>query len=133
MTTSSSSGSIPTFSDTAVWIVWVTCPTEAVAHQLAQGLVTHRLVACAQVGAPITSYYRWEQALQQDTEWPLVLKTTASRFEDLQQWLTTHHPYTVPQVVAVSAAASLPAYAQWVVEQTTPRQQLDGGTDPATV
>lgn len=96
--------------------VTTTVETEADAARLAQGLVQARLAACVQV-EPIVSHYGWAGALHQGPEFRLVCKTSPAAAEALLQWLRTHHPYQLPQLLVQTADATAD-YAAWVVSQT---------------
>nr|WP_026119372.1 divalent-cation tolerance protein CutA [Nocardiopsis ganjiahuensis] len=88
------------------------------AEEVARSVVGHRLAACAQVGGPITSFYRWEGSVQSDEEWTVVLKTAADRVDDLVAHLVETHPYDVPEIVAVPVTGGNPAYLTWVRDET---------------
>ena len=88
------------------------------AERLAASVVERRLAACAQVGGPIRSFYRWEGAVQADEEWTVVIKTAAARLSDLTEHLVEIHPYDVPEIVAVPVTGGNPAYLEWVREET---------------
>jgi periplasmic divalent cation tolerance protein len=88
------------------------------AERLAGSVIERRLAACAQVGGPIRSFYRWEGAVQADEEWTVVIKTTAARLPDLTAHLVEIHPYDVPEIVAVPVTGGNPAYLDWVREET---------------
>jgi periplasmic divalent cation tolerance protein len=83
------------------------------ARRLARGLVERRLAACVQVEEGLLSFYRWEGRLCEDPEVRLTIKTRAECADALRDWLAEHHPYEVPQILAVVMRASA-AYAQWV-------------------
>lgn len=95
----------------------ISVPDEAVGDQLAGILVDQQLAACVQRVGPIVSTYTWQGAVQRDTEWLLLAKTTRAAFETLQATVVQAHPYEVPEVLAVPVTDALPAYAQWVREQ----------------
>ena len=67
----------------------------------------------------VRSIYRWKGEVQDDAEVQLVIKSQASRFEEIATWLAEHHPYDVPEVLALPAGAVAPSYLGWLVEQTT--------------
>ena len=98
-------------------MVYCTCPPDA-ADKLASGLVEQRLAACVNVLPKIRSVYRWEGALTTDDESLLVIKTTATAFEALRDWLCAQHPYDVPEVIAVPVTAGAPDYLAWVANET---------------
>lgn len=100
-------------------IALVTCPPDA-ADALARTLVETRVAACVNVIPRIASTYRWQDAVQRDEEALLVIKTTAARFEDLRRTVLAHHPYELPEVIAVDIAAGHAPYLDWIASSTTP-------------
>lgn len=103
----------------AVLLVYSSLPDEPAARQLARFLVEARLAACVNVLAPCTSVYRWQGALEQVTEVPLLIKTTARRYAALESAMRERHPYELPEIVAVPATHGLPGYLAWVAAETT--------------
>lgn len=97
-------------------VVLVTIDTEENANTLAQALVEARLAACVSL-SPIQSVYRWQGELHRDREWQLVIKTDLSRLEDLAQFITQHHPYEVPEIIALPITAGSTPYLTWMREQ----------------
>lgn len=106
--------------DAAVLLVFTTCPDEACAQRLARAMVEARLAACASVQAPARSFYHWQGAIEDASEVPLLLKTTAACYPALEAALRERHPYEVPEILAIPASAGLPAYLQWVQTETRP-------------
>ncbi len=99
-------------------LVLVTAPTPEKAAELARALVSERLAACGNVVAGVRSIYRWEGAVQDESEALLLLKTTAGRFEQLRDRVLALHPYHVPEVVALSIEAGSRAYLDWIARET---------------
>ncbi|GAB3478036.1 divalent-cation tolerance protein CutA [Nocardiopsis coralliicola] len=100
--------------------VETTAGSRADAEAIARSAVEHRLAACAQVHGPITSVYRWEQRIEADEEWAVVMKTAADRLDALTAHLTDVHAYDVPEIVAVPVTGGSDAYLDWVVDETRP-------------
>lgn len=100
-------------------IALVTCPPDA-ADALARTLVEASVAACVNVIPRIASTYRWKGAVQRDDEALLLIKTTAARFDDLHRAVLAHHPYELPEVIAVDIAAGHLPYLDWIVSSTTP-------------
>ncbi|WP_028456013.1 divalent-cation tolerance protein CutA [Chitinilyticum litopenaei] len=98
----------------AIWLVICNCPEEAVARQLATGVINERLAACVNLLPAVESIYRWEGRLELAREIPLLIKTPARNYPALQDWLHAHHPYDVPEIIALPLGAGLPAYLDWV-------------------
>ncbi|GAA1755097.1 MULTISPECIES: divalent-cation tolerance protein CutA [Streptomonospora] len=100
--------------------VETTSDTRESADDLARSVVDRRLVACAQVEEPITSYYRWEGEICADREWRVVMKTARDRLPDLVEHLRSVHRYDVPEIIAVPVEGGNPGYLAWLVEETRP-------------
>ncbi len=95
-------------------IVFVTCPAEA-AEDLARRLVEARVAACVNLLPRIVSVYRWQDAVQRDEEALLLIKAPAEGFEALRQTVLAHHPYELPEIVAVHPDAVHQPYLDWVL------------------
>ena len=101
-------------------LVMTSLPDTASARTLAQALVEQRLAACVNLLAPCQSIYRWKGHIESGTEIPLCIKTPARLYDKVEATIRAHHPYELPEIVAVSITAALPAYLDWVASETTP-------------
>ena len=99
-------------------LVLTNLPDRAAAERLADLVVEKRLAACVNILAPCRSVYRWKDAVQHDEEHPMLIKTTAERYPELEKALRAAHPYELPEIVAVSIERGLPAYLEWVAGET---------------
>ena len=88
------------------------------AEALAERIVDGRLAACVQIVGGLRSVYRWKGSVQRDDEVQLVIKTTAARFDALERCLYDHHPYDLPEVLAVPVVRASAAYLDWIVDET---------------
>lgn len=103
-----------------VFVVLCTAPADPeVVARLARGLVESRLAACVNVIAGVRSFYRWEGAVQDDAESQLLIKTTGARLEAVKAHLDEHHPYDVPEILALPVRDGGAAYLAWVRGETT--------------
>jgi len=100
-------------------LVLTNLPDRVAAETLAERLVAQRVAACVNILAPCRSVYRWQGALQRDEEHPMLIKTTGERYAALEQAIREVHPYELPEIVAVPIERGLPAYLNWVAEETT--------------
>ncbi|MGA8785686.1 MAG: divalent-cation tolerance protein CutA [Polaromonas sp.] len=98
-------------------IVLTTTADEAQAETLARQIVEARLGACVQI-QPIRSFYRWKDALCDQPEWRLSIKTRCARFEALAQFISAHHPYETPEIVQIPITDGSAAYLRWVDDET---------------
>ncbi len=98
-------------------MILVTCSNESDARQLASGLVKSKMAACVQIH-PVTSIYTWENQVQTDPEFRLMIKTKSSIYNEVEAFILEHHDYEVPQIVQVPIEAGLTSYLNWIDENT---------------
>ncbi|MDX2727950.1 MULTISPECIES: divalent-cation tolerance protein CutA [Streptomyces] len=106
---------------TPAWLtVLTTTDSEEKAHALAQGAVEARLAACAQISAPVTSVYRWRNAIETTEEWQVLFKTVAERYDELEEHLRAAHDYETPEIIATPVVRGSDGYLAWVTAETAP-------------
>lgn len=101
-------------------IVLTTCDGPEAAQKLADGLVAERLAACVNRVDQVQSTYRWQGAVEHDTESLLVIKTTEERYDALERAIKRISGYELPEVVAVRVEGGLPDYLRWVKASVEP-------------
>jgi len=106
-------------------LVYVLFGNRKLAEATAQGMIAHRLAACANVLAEGCSIYPWQGAIEKANETPVLFKTTPDRCEALMQTLAQTHDYDLPAILSWPARTTA-AYAAWVKEQTLP-EGIDQG------
>jgi periplasmic divalent cation tolerance protein len=99
-------------------LVLCTAPTVDVATQLARGLVAEKLAACVNFFGQVSSVYVWKGTVEEQQEVQLLIKTRRDRYADVERWIVEHHPYEVPEVLAIPIEAGSAAYLAWLREQT---------------
>lgn len=99
-------------------LVLTNLPDRESALKLAQALVDERLAACVNVLGGGTSVYRWQGAVEHAEEVPVLIKTCAARYAQVEAAIVKLHPYELPEVIAVPVAQGLPEYLAWVAQQT---------------
>lgn len=95
-------------------------PSAAVAASISSALVEARLAACVSTLPGVTSTYRWQGKVETAAELMLVVKTHTEAMDAVSEMVQRLHPYDVPELVAVPIEAGLPAYLQWMVDETSP-------------
>ena len=96
------------------------CPDAETAERVALALVEEGFAACANIGAPIRSVYRWKGEVAREPETPLLLKTRDDLFEALTARLRELHPYETPAVLKIAVDAADPDYLAWIAAETRP-------------
>ena len=97
-------------------MIVTTFPSREQAQAAVAELVQQKLVACAQVGGPITSTYRWQGAVETAEEWTCTLKTRADKYDAVAAAIAKRHPYDVPEILAVPVVAGSEKYLAWIDE-----------------
>ena len=97
--------------------VLTTTSSLAEAKAIAHALVERSLAACVQI-SEIESVYRWEGAVQQDSEYRLLVKTTETRYEDVEAAIRELHSYELPAICAFDFRHTFEPYADWVAENS---------------
>lgn len=104
--------------DTEVRVVLVTGPEASTLKRIVRTLVEERLIACGNLVDGATSIYRWQGAVQEDTECLGLLKTTAGRIPELERRLCELHPYDVPEFIVLPLTGGSTDYLDWVRAST---------------
>jgi periplasmic divalent cation tolerance protein len=95
-------------------LVLSTTNTPELAQAIASALVEANEAACVNIVPGIRSVYRWEGKVCDETEFLLLIKSTAERFDAINARIHRLHTYQVPEVIAVPITAGDPAYLQWI-------------------
>ncbi len=104
--------------DTRVIVVLTNLPDRESALKLADTLVEQRLAACVNVHSDCTSVYRWQGKIEQVSEVPVVIKTTAAAYARVEAAIRAVHPYELPEIVSVPVVAGLTPYLDWIAAET---------------
>ena len=85
------------------------------ARKLATTLVEQKLAACAQI-SEIESFYTWENDVQNDQEFRIMVKTTKDKYKDVEKAILKIHSYDLPAIYAVDVDELFKPYGNWVNE-----------------
>jgi periplasmic divalent cation tolerance protein len=98
-------------------VVLTTLASVDEARVFVRALVDARLVACGTLLPGATSIYRWEGAITEEPEVVVLLKTDASQWDALATAVRQHHPYEVPELLALPVERGLEAYLSWLAAE----------------
>ena len=102
--------------------IFTTTGTEEHALSIARALVSERLAACVNIIGPIKSVYRWRDAIEDDREYLLLIKTRATLYMKVESRVRELHTYEVPEVIALSLDRGSPPYIKWLLDSTGPER-----------
>lgn len=109
-------------SEEEILLVLTNLPDRKAAERVARVLIENRAAACVNVLGECSSVYRWEGKIETASEVPLLIKTTRTAYARLEEIIRAHHPYELPEIIAVPVGAGLDGYLQWVAEETRQRE-----------
>ena len=101
-------------------VVLCTCPDDETGATIAARLVDEGLAACVSRVPEITSTFRWEGRIEEEQEVLLVIKSAATRVDELAERIRTLHPYELPEVIAVPVCGGLDGYLAWIGASLSP-------------
>ena len=105
------------FGKNRYFVLLSTFPTRRTAERVAAGLIDRRLAACCNLLPDLTSFFRWEGKKERSKEFLLLIKTKADRLEEIQNFLRTHHPYELPELIGVPIAAGDSRFLSWIEKE----------------
>ena len=100
-------------------LVLTNLPDREAALRLAHALIERRAAACVNVLSECTSVYRWQGNVEAASEVPVLIKTTATAYAELERTVRALHPYELPELIAVPLSGGLTEYLQWIAAETT--------------
>ena len=95
-------------------VIFSSCPSAEEAEKVARGLVEKRLAACVTVVPGARSIYRWKGAIEETSEYVLLIKSRRGLFAQLKEELSAMHSYEVPEILALQVVEGSPSYIDWI-------------------
>lgn len=99
-------------------LVITNLPDRDSADKLAGLLVKQHLAACVNQLSPCTSTYTWKGEVETAEEYPLLIKTLGIHYNKVEAAIRAHHPYELPEIIAVPLANALQEYVDWIARET---------------
>ena len=103
----------------AAILVLTQLPDRPAALELARALVEAGIAACVTVGASVDSLYHWRGQIETSAEVPVIIKTQAARYAEVEAAIRARHPYELPEIIAVPIVAGLAPYLDWITAETS--------------
>ena len=95
-------------------LVFCTIDNIDVAKTISKHLVENNFAACSNIIPNITSIYRWEGKVCEDSEYLMIIKTKTSLFSCVKEEIQKLHPYDVPEIIAIPISDGSKAYLDWL-------------------
>ncbi len=95
-------------------IIFCTCPDKDTAEKIARLLVANNKAACVNILPGITSVYTWKDQVESAQEHLLLIKAHKDHYQAIETTIHEHHPYELPEIIAVAIERGLPEYLHWI-------------------
>ena len=105
-------------------VVFSTCASAEEAQRVARALVEKRLAACVNVIPGIRSVYRWKDAVEDEEEVLLLIKTSRALLDELREEIERLHSYEVPEVIALPIVDGSERYLSWMARELAHKPSL---------
>lgn len=92
--------------------VYITTGNKEEARKIAKHLLDKKLIACANI-FPIESIYKWEGKVKNESEFVLIGKTLANKFEKIKKEIEKIHSYNIPCIIKIPVSSNK-KYYDWV-------------------
>ena len=99
-------------------LLYMTAGSAEEARRIGAALVAERLIACANVIDGMTSVYRWEGEVRNDSEAVLIAKTRRALVDAVTARVKALHSYSCPCVVALPIGGGNPDFLDWIGTET---------------
>ena len=97
-----------------VIVVLTAMPDSKSAQKLADGLVRKKLAACVSVLPGMASTYHWKGKVRKARESLVLIKTSKTKWDALQKFVLSQHPYELPELVVLPLITGSKKYLSWV-------------------
>lgn len=95
-------------------LIYTTLPQKDAATKLARQLIKNKLAACANIYSEVTSIYKWKGELQESNEITMICKTPDSKVNTAIDFISKHHEYACPCVLAIKIEKGNKDFLKWV-------------------
>ena len=95
-------------------IVLVTTANKSEAEKISEALLKEKIIACANIISPVTSFFNWQGKVDKCEECLVVMKSRRDLFVELEDQVKKLHSYEVPEVLAFPIVDGSEAYLAWL-------------------
>ena len=95
-------------------IILVTTKDKPEAEKITQSLLKERLIACANIVNPVTSFFYWSGKIDKAEECLIVMKSRRDLFAQVAEHVKGLHSYEVPEILALPIVEGSTAYLDWM-------------------
>ncbi|MHC3129941.1 MAG: divalent-cation tolerance protein CutA [Candidatus Bathyarchaeota archaeon] len=95
-------------------VVIMTVPNREEAVKIVRTLLEEKLIACANLMDPVSSFFWWQGKIAEEKEVLVIMKSHKTLFKKLSERVTELHSYDVPEILALPIVNGSQAYLDWM-------------------
>ncbi len=95
-------------------IVLMTASTKEEAVRIVRTLLEERLIACANIMDPVSSFFWWQGKIEEEKEVLVIMKSHETLFKKLSKRVMELHSYDTPEILALPIVNGSPSYLDWM-------------------
>ena len=95
-------------------VIMITAKDRKEGCAVIKSLLKKRLIACGNLVDKVSSFFWWENKIQEAHEVLILLKTQKDKFEKVKQAIKKMHSYEVPEIIAVPITDGNEEYVHWM-------------------
>ncbi len=81
---------------------------------ICEKLLNEKSCACISIIPKMKSLFFWDNKLQKNKEWLLLIKTTSKSYKKIESILLKYHKYEVPEIISFKIDKGYEKYFKWI-------------------
>lgn len=99
-------------------LLLTTLPSSFNSSDFAKKCIETKMATCISIIPSITSIYCWNEEICEESEQQLIIKTDDKRLNKMLEFMTTNHPYEIPEILILTPDDIPTPYRQWIQGET---------------
>jgi len=95
-------------------VVLVTASSKKEAQKISVSLIKAKLAACVNIVDKVDSIFFWENKVQKNKEFLLMIKSTKAKFIQVTKLIKSIHSYKVPEIIGLQVIVGDKPYLRWI-------------------
>ncbi|MCK4885319.1 divalent-cation tolerance protein CutA [Candidatus Bathyarchaeota archaeon] len=95
-------------------IVIITASNREEAVKIVRTLLEERLIACANIMDPVSSFFWWQGKIEEEKEVLVIMKSHETLFKKLSKRVMELHSYDTPEILALPIVNGSQSYLEWM-------------------
>jgi len=91
-------------------------------ESIASKLIEKKLAACVNIFPQMTSIYRWDNKINKEDEFLLIIKTEEYLEKEVYDFIRYNHSYDVPEIITIDINNIDKKYSAWLNSCIKPKK-----------